>query len=424
MPWEASSVAWLFTGGCFPIGSTFFVFSDYMRPAIRLAALMKLHVIYIFTHDSIAVGEDGPTHQPVEQLFSLRAIPSLTVIRPADANETAEAWRIAVENKNGPTAIILTRQNVPVIDRGRFSPATGLRKGAYILSDSSSGKPEVILIATGSEVHLALEVQEKLLAEGVKTRVVSMPSWELFEQQPEDYRQEVLPPDVTKRVSIEAGVTLGWHRYVGREGEIIGIDHFGASAPGNILLKEFGFTSDQYTEQSEDSFGKKEREMRMAIAIAADHAGFCLKLLIVEFLKNLGHDIVDLGTQSEEPVDYPDYARAVAQEILSRRVERGILICGSGVGACAAVNKFPGIRAAICHDTFSAHQGVEDDDLNVLCLGARVIGPELAKEIVRVWLSAAFSGAERHRRRLAKIDQIEKEFMKAGRKKRGEVDDE
>jgi len=230
-------------GGLLPFGSTFLIFSDYMRPAIRLAALMKLHVVYIFTHDSIAVGEDGPTHQPVEQLFSLRAIPGLTVIRPADANEVAEAWKIAVENKKGPTAIILTRQNVPVIDRGRFRPAMGLRKGAYILSDSSSGKPEVILIATGSEVHLALEVHEKLLAEGIKTRVVSMPSWELFEQQPEKYRQEVLPPDVTQRVSIEAGVTLGWHRYVGSEGEIIGIDHFGASAPGNILLKEFGFTS-------------------------------------------------------------------------------------------------------------------------------------------------------------------------------------
>lgn len=230
-------------GGLLPYGSTFFVFSDYMRPAIRLAALMKLHVIYVFTHDSLAVGEDGPTHQPVEQLFSLRAIPGLTVIRPADANETAEAWRIAVEHKNGPTAIILTRQNVPVMDRGRLSPAAGLRKGAYILSDSSSGKPDVILIATGSEVHLALEAQEKLLAEGVKARVVSMPSWDLFDQQPEAYRHQVLPPDVTQRVSIEAGVTLGWHRYVGSAGEIIGIDHFGASAPGNAVLKEFGFTS-------------------------------------------------------------------------------------------------------------------------------------------------------------------------------------
>ena len=162
----------------------------------------------------------------------------------------------------------------------------------------------------------------------------------------------------------------------------------------------------------------------MVIAIAADHAGFRLKVLIVEFLKALGQDIVDLGTQSEEPVDYPDYARAVAQEILSRRVERGILICGSGVGACAAANKFPGIRAAICHDTFSARQGVEDDDLNILCLGARVIGPELAKEIVRVWLNAVFSGAERHRRRLAKIDQIEKEVTRGRGKNRGRDNDE
>jgi transketolase len=245
-------------GGLLPYGSTFLIFSDYMRPAIRLAALMKLHVIYVFTHDSIAVGEDGPTHQPVEQLFSLRAIPGLTVIRPADANEVAEAWRIAVENKNGPTAIILTRQNVPVIDRGRFHPATGLRKGAYLLSDSSSGNPEIILIGTGSEVHLALEVHEKLLSEGVKTRVVSMPSWELFEQQPEKYRQEILPPDVTKRVSIEAGVTLGWHRYVGKEGQIIGIDHFGASAPGNILLKEFGFTAENILNRVRSLLTKKK----------------------------------------------------------------------------------------------------------------------------------------------------------------------
>ena len=230
-------------GGLLPYGSTFFVFSDYMRPAIRLASLMKLHVIYIFTHDSVAVGEDGPTHEPVEQLFSLRVIPGLTVIRPADANETAEAWRTAVENKNGPTAIILTRQNVPVMDRRKFSPANGLRRGAYILSDSSPGKPDVILIATGSEVHLAVEVQEKLLGEGVNTRVVSMPSWELFEQQPESYRHQILPPDITQRVSVEAGATLGWHRYIGREGERIGIDHFGASAPGNVLLKEFGLTS-------------------------------------------------------------------------------------------------------------------------------------------------------------------------------------
>jgi transketolase len=245
-------------GGLLPYGSTFLIFSDYMRPAIRLAALMKLHVIYIFTHDSVAVGEDGPTHQPVEQFFSLRAIPGLTVIRPADANEVAEAWKFAIGNKNGPTAIILTRQNVPVIDRGRFLPATGLRQGAYILSDPSSSKPEVILIGTGSEVHLALEVHEKLRAEGIQSRVVSMPSWELFEQQPEKYRQEVLPPDVTQRVSIEAGVTLGWPRYVGRDGETIGIDHFGASAPGNVLLKEFGFTAENVLHRVKSLLTKKK----------------------------------------------------------------------------------------------------------------------------------------------------------------------
>lgn len=245
-------------GGLLPYGSTFLIFSDYMRPAIRLAALMKLRVIYVFTHDSVAVGEDGPTHQPVEHVFSLRAIPGLTVIRPADANEVAEAWRIAVENKDGPTAIILTRQNVPVIDRGRFHPATGLRKGAYILSDSSSSRPDVILIATGSEVHLALQVLEKLLSEGIKTRVVSMPSWELFEQQPEKYRREVLPPGVTKRVSIEAGVTLGWRRYVGGKGEIVGIDHFGASAPGSILLKEFGFTAENILHRVMSLLAKKK----------------------------------------------------------------------------------------------------------------------------------------------------------------------
>lgn len=231
-------------GGLLPYASTFLIFSDYMRPAIRLAALMQLHVIYIFTHDSIGLGEDGPTHQPVEQLFSLRAIPGLTVLRPADANETAEAWRMAIEHKDGPLAIILTRQNVPVIDRSKFNPASGLIKGAYIVADSPLSKPEVILIATGSEVHLALDVYEKLRGEGIGACVVSMPSWELFESQPENYRHKVFPPEVAERISIEAGVTHGWHKYVGLKGETIGIDHFGASAPGKILLKEFGFTSE------------------------------------------------------------------------------------------------------------------------------------------------------------------------------------
>jgi len=229
-------------GGLIPFGSTFLIFSDYMRPSVRLGALMKLHIIYVFTHDSVALGEDGPTHQPVEHLASLRAMPNLAVIRPADANETAEAWRVAMEHKEGPIAIILTRQNVPVIDRSRFNPANGLRKGAYVLADASSGKPEIILIATGSEVHLALEVYERLRDEGIGARVISMPSWKLFEKQPEEYRNKILPPEITTRISIEAGVTLGWHKYVGLQGEIVGIDHFGASAPGKTVLKEFGFT--------------------------------------------------------------------------------------------------------------------------------------------------------------------------------------
>jgi len=246
-------------GGVIPFGSTFLIFSDYMRPPMRLAALMKLHVIYIFTHDSIGLGEDGPTHQPVEQLSNLRAIPGLTVIRPADANETAEAWRVAIEHQEGPVAIILTRQNLPVIDRNKFGPAIGLRKGAYILADSPLGKPEVILIATGSEVHLALEASEKLQSEGVRARVVNMPSWERFDIQPEDYRHEVLSPDITARISIEAGVTHGWHKYVGLEGEAIGIDHFGASAPGKTLFKEFGFTSENILSRVKALLAKKKR---------------------------------------------------------------------------------------------------------------------------------------------------------------------
>ena len=246
-------------GGLIPFGSTFLIFSDYMRPPMRLAALMKLHVIYIFTHDSIGLGEDGPTHQPVEQLSNLRAIPGLTVIRPADANETAEAWRVAIEHQEGPVAIILTRQNLPVIDRNKFGPAIGLRKGAYILADSPLGKPEVILIATGSEVHLALEASEKLQSEGVRARVVNMPSWELLEVQPERYHLEVLPPDVTARISIEAGVTHGWHKYVGLEGNTLGIDHFGASAPGKTLFKEFGFTSENILSRVKALLAKKKR---------------------------------------------------------------------------------------------------------------------------------------------------------------------
>jgi transketolase len=239
-------------GGALPFGSTFLVFSDYMRPAIRLAALMNLQVIYVFTHDSIAVGEDGPTHQPIEQLLSLRAIPGLVVIRPADAGEAAEAWKVAATNRGGPTAMIFTRQTVPVIDRSRFGSAAGLSRGAYILADCAPEQAGAILIASGSEVHLALEAYAQARKEGLHLRVVSMPSWELFERQPEAYRLQVLPPKVSLRLSIEAGSTLGWHKYVGSRGEVLGIDHFGASAPAKVLLEKFGFTVENILRKTKD----------------------------------------------------------------------------------------------------------------------------------------------------------------------------
>jgi transketolase len=232
-------------GGLMPYGGTFLVFSDYMRPAIRLAALMDLKVIYVFTHDSIGLGEDGPTHQPVEHLSALRTIPNLTVIRPCDANETSEAWRYALESQQGPVALALSRQGLPTLDRTTFAPASGLSRGAYILHDTKDGKPDVILIATGSEVPIALEAYEKLGEKGVKARVVSMPSWELFDKQPEDYQCQVLPSEIKSRIAIEAGITQGWHRYVGSTGEVIGLDSFGASAPYKILYEKFGITVEQ-----------------------------------------------------------------------------------------------------------------------------------------------------------------------------------
>ncbi|RME62494.1 MAG: transketolase, partial [Nitrospirae bacterium] len=230
-------------GGLIPFGSTFLVFSDYLRPSFRLAALSGLHVIYVFTHDSVAVGEDGPTHQPVEHLAALRAIPGLLVLRPADANETAEAWKVAVNEKNRPVAIILSRQSLPVLDREKLADASGLNRGAYILAEPSS-EPDIIFIATGSEVHIALKIKDMLSHWGINARVVSMPSWELFDEQHEEYRKKVLPEDIPK-VSIEAGRTFGWHRYVCPGGIAIGIDHFGASAPGDELLVEFGFTAEE-----------------------------------------------------------------------------------------------------------------------------------------------------------------------------------
>ena len=230
-------------GGVRPYGGTFLVFADYMRPSIRLAALMKLPVIYIFTHDSIAVGEDGPTHEPVEHLAALRAIPGLTVIRPGDATETAAAWSLALQGVGGPVALILSRQNLPVLDRRKFPPADMLTKGAYVLSDA--GEPQAVLIATGSEVQLALNAQALLAERGVAARVVSMPSWELFEKMPRDYRDAVLPPAVTARVAVEAGIAMGWERYVGASGAVVGMTGFGASAPGGTVMEKFGFTSER-----------------------------------------------------------------------------------------------------------------------------------------------------------------------------------
>ena len=229
-------------GGVVPFGATFFTFSDYMRPSIRLAALSGAHVIYVWTHDSIAVGEDGPTHEPVEQLAGLRAMPNMLVLRPADANETVEAWRIAMQHKAGPVGLVLTRQKLPVLDRTALAPAAGTARGAYVLIDVVEGSPELILIATGSEVSLALAAHRQLDAEGVRSRVVSMPSWELFEAQPAEYRQAVLPPAVCARVSVEAGSPFGWERYVGPGGAIVGVDRFGASAPGPEVMARYGFT--------------------------------------------------------------------------------------------------------------------------------------------------------------------------------------
>jgi transketolase len=231
-------------GGIVPYAATFLIFSDYMRPPMRLAALMGLHVIYVFTHDSIALGEDGSTHQPVEQLAGLRAVPHLTVIRPGDANETAVAWRVALETSEGPVALVLARQEVPTLDRTRVASANGLRRGGYVLADAPNGKPQLILIATGSEVPLIVAAREELLARGIAVRAVSMPSWELFDAQPREYRDAVLPPSTRARLAVEAGVTQGWHRYTGEGGDVLGVEHFGASAPGAVMLREYGFTVD------------------------------------------------------------------------------------------------------------------------------------------------------------------------------------
>jgi len=223
-------------------GAGFLIFSDYARPALRLAALMEIPQLHVFTHDSIGVGEDGPTHQPVEQLASLRAVPGMLVIRPADANEVAEAWRVIMPLQHQPVVLALTRQALPTLDRTKYGAAAGLAKGAYILADAEGGKPQVILIGTGSEVSLCIDAYEQLKKDRIRARVVSMPSWELFERQTKEYRDEVLPATVTARVAVEQGTTFGWAQYVGAAGAVIGMKRFGASAPFQQLQKKFGFT--------------------------------------------------------------------------------------------------------------------------------------------------------------------------------------
>jgi transketolase len=242
------------TNGIIPYSGTFLVFSDYMRPPIRLAAIMGVRPIYVYTHDSIGLGEDGPTHQPVEHFAALRAIHNMTFIRPADANETAVAWRHAVQHKGGPVALALTRQKIPIIDRTKYASADNLEKGAYTLAESSKS-PSIILIGTGSEVQYVLGAYEQLVKENIPARVVSMPSWELFEQQPKEYRDSVISPSVKKRLAVEAGSPMGWHKYVGDAGTIIGIARFGASAPWEILYKEFGFTVENVLAKAKELIG-------------------------------------------------------------------------------------------------------------------------------------------------------------------------
>jgi len=244
-----------FHGGFIPFGGTFLVFSDYMRPAIRVSALSHLGSIWVYTHDSIGLGEDGPTHQPVEHLASLRAIPNLITLRPADANEVREAWIAAIERRDGPTALVFSRQNLPTYDRKEFAGAEGVHKGAYVMADLGAGKPDLILMASGSEVQLIVNAGRKLAEEGLSVRIVSFPCWELFEKQSDTYKNKVLDPTIPKRLAVEAGVSMGWHKWVGCEGSIIGIDKFGASAPGGRVLEEYGFSLDNVYKKAKEMIG-------------------------------------------------------------------------------------------------------------------------------------------------------------------------
>ena len=242
-----------------PFGATFFIFSDYARPAIRLSALMELPSLFVFTHDAMGDGEDGPTHQPVEQLLSLRAIPGLVTLRPGDANEVVEAYRYIVQLRHKPAVLALSRQPLPTLDRNKYAPASGVARGAYVLGDAPGKNPEVILIATGSELSLAVQAHEKLLAEGIRSRVVSMPSWDIFEHQTQDYRDSVLPPAVKARVAVEQASALGWERYVGTSGHVIGMKTFGSSAPLKELQRKFGFEPDRVVAAAKEQLGNRSR---------------------------------------------------------------------------------------------------------------------------------------------------------------------
>jgi transketolase len=239
-------------GGLRAFSATFFVFSDYMRPPMRLAALSELPSIFVFTHDSIGLGEDGPTHQPIEHLPAVRAIPNMVVFRPADANEVTEGWRVAIERRDGPTTLVFSRQALPIFDRSTLGSATGARRGAYVLADPQDGQPELILIATGSEVGLAMEARHLLEQDGRRVRVVSMPSWELFEAEPQAYRDEVLPPQIRARLAVEAASPLGWERWVGQAGDVIGLNRFGASAPYTDVYKHLNFTPEYIAQRARD----------------------------------------------------------------------------------------------------------------------------------------------------------------------------
>ena len=352
-------------------------------------------MIYIFTHDSIGVGEDGPTHQPVEHLASLRAIPGLITLRPADANETVEAWRVIMQLRHEPVALILTRQALPTLDRAKYASAEGVQRGAYVLADADDGKPEVLLLATGSEVSLCIEAYEKLKAEGIKARVVSMPSWEIFEhycREHPEYREQVLPESVTARVSVEKASTLGWARYVGSSGHSIGMETFGASAPLKELQKKFGFVPENIVAAAKAADRQSEvndarRDRLRSCGIRAEGGGERLLGRRESRGPRRGH------LQQGSRWTIPTTPQAVGEALREYRAERGIILCGSGVGASMAANRIPGIRAGLCHDTYSAHQGVEHDDMNVLVLGGRVVGIELARELIH-----AFLNAQLHRR--------------------------